>query len=350
MKPQLSPSRIASLDPGDMLGKTLELPKQIERGFLLGSDFARQAKLSMPPELDWYGLGGSAIVGDLVQGLQLSPNPVYVRRQPSGTLSRPRVVYSYSGNTAEALSAFDEGIKADKIWATASSGGELAAKAKDANIPHLMLPTGYPPRAAVGFGIGAFMALFAELFHQKVPWSARENDILTEDANRYEILDSQKNPALHLAENLVDRTPILYAVDPFLGPSLVSKAAAQFAENAKIWARGAVLPELAHNEVEAFPALAGLLPPPHILFLGEWPFPDFPNPCAPIEALLSEYRIEFEHIEFRASNTSPTSRVLAGLRTMLLLDAASVYLALILARDPTAIPTITKLKSMQEKT
>ena len=194
------------------------------------------------------------------------------------------------------------------------------------------------------------MTLLAELSRQKVPWSARENDILTEDTDSYRIIDSQKNPALRLAENLVDRTPVLYALDPCLGPALVHRASAQFAENAKVWARGAVLPELAHNEVEAFPALAGLLPPPHILFFGEWPFPDFPNPCAPIEALLSEYRIAFEHIEFRASETSPTSRVLVGLRTMLLLDAASVYLALMLARDPTAIPTITKLKSMQEKT
>ena len=350
MKSQLTPSRIASLDPGDMLGKTLELPKQIESGLSLGDDFALQGKLSMPPELDWYGLGGSAIVGDLVQGLQLCPNPVHVRRQPQGALTRPRAVYSYSGNTKEALSAFDEGMKAHKIWATASSGGELAAKAKDAKIPHLVLPPDYPPRGAVGFGIGAFMTLFAELSHQKTPWSARENDILTEDANRYKILDSQKNPALHLAENLVDRTPVFYALDSSLGPALVHRASAQFAENSKVWARGAVLPELAHNEVEAFPALAGLLPPPHILFLGEWPFPDFPDPCAPLEALLSEYRIEFEHIEFRASDTSRASRVLAGLRAMLLLDAASVYLALIFAIDPTAIPTITKLKSMQEKT
>jgi glucose/mannose-6-phosphate isomerase len=350
MKSQLTPSRIASLDPGDMLGKTLELPKQIERGLSLGNDFVRQAKLSMPPELDWYGLGGSAIVGDLVQGLQLSPNPVYVRRQPEGAPTRSRVVYSYSGNTAESLSAFDEGMKAGKVWITASSGGKLAAKAKTADIPHLMLPTGYPPRGAVGFGIGAFMALFAELSHQKVPWSARESDILIEDTDGYKILDSQRNPALHLAENLVDRTPVLYALDPCLGPSLVHRASAQFAENAKIWARGAVLPELAHNEVEAFPALAGLLPPPHVLFLGEWPFPDFPNPCAPIEALLSEYRIPFERIEFRTSDESPKSRVLAGLRTMLLIDTASVYLALILARDPTTIPTITRLKSLQEKT
>ena len=194
------------------------------------------------------------------------------------------------------------------------------------------------------------MALFAELSHQKVPWSARESDSLIEETDSYRILDSEKNPALHLAENLVDRTPVFYSLDPYLGPALVHRASAQFAENAKVWARGAVLPELAHNEVEAFPSLAGLLPPPHILFMGDWPFSDFPNPCTPIEALLSEYRIAFEHIEFRASDTSRASRVLAGLRTMLLLDAASVYLALMLARDPTAIPTITKLKSMQEKT
>ena len=142
MKSQLTPSRISSLDEGDMLGKTLELPQQIERGLSLGKDFAPQAKQPTPPELDWYGLGGSAIVGDLVQGLQLSPTPVYVRRQPSGPSVRPRIIYSYSGNTAEVLSAFNEGMKAGNVWMTASSGGKLAAYAEKADIPHLMLPRG----------------------------------------------------------------------------------------------------------------------------------------------------------------------------------------------------------------
>lgn len=350
MKSYLSTERVKNLDPGDMLGKTLELGTQLERGLQLGKEFAEREKLTLPAELDWYGLGGSAIVGDLIEGFQLCPVPLRVWRQPSSGMEPrcPRVVCSYSGNTIESLRAFEEGVEVDQIWLTVSSGGRLAEMAADANIPHLMLPTGYPPRAAVGFGIGAFMALFSMMRQKEVAWSSKESRILAADAESYQILDSEKNPALRLAETLVDKTPIFYAVDPILGPSLIRRASAQMAENAKRWSHTAVLPELAHNEVEAFPALATLLPPPLVLFVGTWPFSDFPYSCSPIETLLSEWNIPCQHIEFASSEGVSESNILTGMRAMLFIDTTTVYLALILATDPLAIPTITRLKSLQK--
>lgn len=352
MKSHLTSSQIESIDPGDMLGKTLELGRQIEQGLTLGKTFAREAKLAVPAELDWFGLGGSAIVGDLVEGLALCPIPLKVWRQPGYVLparcARPRIVYSYSGNTKEALKALDEGLKVGQVWLAVSSGGKLAAKAHAAGVPHLALPAGYPPRAAVGFGLGAFMALFSELFRERLPWSEQESETLAEDAVNYQALDSEENSALRLAENLVDKTPVLYAADPVLGPALVRRASAQLAENAKKWSHAAILPEMAHNEVEAFPALTALLPPPLVLFVGTWPFADSPDPCRPVESLLSELGVEWCRVEFSTQGKQPPSRVQEGLRTMLFLDAVSVWLALVLATDPMTIPTITRLKSMQQ--
>jgi glucose/mannose-6-phosphate isomerase len=347
MSPSLTTSRIGSLDPDDMLSKTLELPRQIEVGIALGKDFFRKKKLALPDELDWFGLGGSAMVGDLINGFHLCPVALHVRRQPaalSEVALRPRIVYSYSGNTVESLHAFDEGQAKGQIWLSVSSGGQLAARAQDSGIPHLLIPEGYPPRAAVGFGLGAFMALFAELASTKIPWTQQEANILAVEAERYRVLDSDKNPALYLAEELKNRTPVIYAADPIVGPSLVRRACAQFAENSKRWSHGAVLPELAHNEVEAFPALAKLAPAPHILFIGTWPFHDFPDPGAAVKTLLLELKLSWELVGFEAEP------LLGGLRTMLFLDAVSVYLALISGENPMTIPTITKLKELQRKT
>jgi bifunctional phosphoglucose/phosphomannose isomerase len=352
MKSRLTPSRIRTVDPGDMLGKTLELGHQIDQGLTLGKDFVKKSHLPVPQELDWFGLGGSAIVGDLIEGLGLCPVPLRVWRQPGYGLHphsiRPQVVYSYSGNTTEALQAFDEGVKTGQVWLAVSSGGKLASKAETANVPYLALPTGYPPRGAVGFGVGAFMALFSELFARNLSWHIQESVVLAEDAEVYRAPDSGKNPALALAEDLVDTTPVLYAVDPLLGPSLVRRACAQLAENAKTWSHAAVLPEMAHNEVEAFPALATLRPSPLVLFVGTWPFADFPDLRDPVRALLKALRIDSRRVEFPPPKGTQASRVLEGLRTMLFLDAVSVWLALILATDPMTIPTITKLKGMQK--
>jgi len=352
MKSHLTASQIRTLDPDDMLGKTLELGRQIETGIALGKDFAAKTELTLPPQLDWFGLGGSAIVGDLIEGLGLSPVPLHVWRQPEITLEypmHPRVVYSYSGKTREALHAFNEGLALKEMWLSVSSGGELRVKASKMSIPHLMLPEGYPPRAAVGFGLGAFMALFAELSLEGLPWSKEDTKILTEDAKRYKSLNPAENPALHLAESLAGRTPVLYAADPIMGPSLVRRACAQFAENSKRWSHAAVLPEMAHNEVEAFPVLAKLAPPPYVLFVGAWLFANFPDPCPPIKTLLKELKIERKHIEFASNAPFRLSRVLEGLRTMLFLDAVSVFLGLISGENPTEIPTITKMKSLQKK-
>ncbi|MFH1011700.1 MAG: SIS domain-containing protein [bacterium] len=349
----MTTSQIASLDPGDMLGKTLELARQIEIGIGLGRDFLKEKRLTLPAELDWFGLGGSAIVGDLMDGLHLCPVPLRIWRQPgnaSGHALRPRIVYSYSGNTVESLHAFDEAVSTKQVWLSVSSGGQLAARAHDSGIPHLMIPKGYPPRAAVGFGLGAFMVFFAELSSKEIPWTERESKALAADVEKYRELDSNKNPALHLAEKLKEKTPILYARDPIVGPCLVRRACAQFAENAKTWSHGAILPELAHNEVEAFPALAKLAPAPYVLFIGDWPFGDFPDPWGAVQTLLSELKIEWRQINFASQSPSQESRILAGLRPMLFLDAVSVYLALLLGENPLEIPTITKLKRLQQRT
>lgn len=352
MKSPLTVSQMRTLDPDDMLGKTLELGRQIETGIALGKDFAARTELTLPSQLDWFGLGGSAIVGDLMEGFGLAPVPLHIWRQPGITLecpAHPRVVYSYSGNTLEALHAFDEGVVAKHMWLSVSSGGELRVKARKMDIPHLMLPEGYPPRAAVGFGLGAFMGLFAELWFKELPWSVEATQVLAADAEKYRALDSDKNPALHLAESLPDRTPVIYAANPVLGPCLVRRACAQFAENAKRWSHAAVLPEMAHNEVEAFPVLARLAPAPYVLFVGTWPFGNVPDPCRPIKTLLDELKVEWKHTEFASKADVQGSRVLAGLRTMLFLDSVSVFLGLISGQNPMEIPTITKMKSLQKK-
>lgn len=349
LKINLSEDRLRSVDPANMLGMTLELPRQIERGLEIGREFARRNSLAKPTELDWVGLGGSAVAGDLLQGFGYEPPylPLRIRvlrcRKPSTTT---RLIASYSGNTVEALQAFSEG-PVSQIWFSASSGGKLQDLAQQAGVPHLSLPGGYPPRAAVGFMLGAMPAIFSTLYGISLSEYDAVLPRLTDDANAYRILNADDNPALALAVKLIDRTPVFYAVDGVTMPPVAFRSRAQFAENSKVWSHSADLPELAHNEVESFGHLGQILPPPVVLLLGSHadnsPFKD---PRTGLLSLLDGYRLQNIILDPAALWAKDVSKLEAGLRLMMLLDAASVYLAILRATNPLEIPVITKLKNI----
>jgi len=133
-------------------------------------------------------------------------------------------------------------------------------------------------------------------------------------------------------------------------PAMASRFRTQLAENAKVWSHMAQLPEAAHNEVEAMPFVGQVLPPPLVLLLGSWnlgaPLED-PRPA--LRSLLESYSIR--HVTIDPSQIwDVAGRLEAGLRTLLLLDAASVYLAVLRAVDPYQIPVITGLKKVTSVT
>ena len=349
----LTEERLRALDPGNMLGMTLELPQQIERGLALGREFARRHALRKLDEVDWMGLGGSAVAGDLLQAFGYEPPALPLRlrvlRSPRPTTAA-RLVCSYSGNTAEALHAFEE-VPPDRIWFSISSGGKLAEIARKAGVAHLALPAGYPPRAAVGFTLGAMLAIFERLYGVAFAELPDVLARLAEDAKRYRQLDAESNPALALAVKLVDRTPVIYALDGLTMPAVAFRFRAQLAENSKVWSHAFELPEMAHNEVESFAHLAQVLPPPLVIFLGS-PSQDSrtPDPRAGLRSLLDGFGMRHVTLDPAQIWGAELSRLEAGLRSMLLLDAATVFLAVLKAVDPLQIPMITKLKKLSADT
>ncbi|HEY3295826.1 MAG TPA: SIS domain-containing protein [bacterium] len=351
LKINLSEDRLATLDKSGMLGKTLELPQQILAGLDLGRDFVRAHRLCKPEALDWFGLGGSAVAADLLQGFGLEP-PVLplriaVQRYPRESADM-RLVSSYSGNTVESVHAF-EATPPSRIWFTMSSGGRLQELSQKAGVAHLKLPGGYPPRAAVGFGLGAMIAIFDALYgFQVAPKCRAICETLSRVAEEYRVLSLESNPALALAAKLIDKVPVIYTVDGLGMPAQAFRFRAQLSENSKVWSHASPLPEMAHNEVEAFEFLGQVLPPPLVIFLGEWYFgKTFTDPRLGMKSLLDSYRISHLTLDPAELWGREMSRLETGLRMLLLLDAATVYLAVLRAQDPMDIPIITKLKNYQ---
>src|SRR5215207_3725052 len=157
------------LDTLNMIGEIDALPDQLGFAYQLG----RQHDLP-----DWKdikqvviaGMGGSAIGADLLASYcaPLAPIPVLVHRDyglPLFARSAETLVIcsSHSGNTEETLDAFEAARKADCRIIVVCTGGELARRAKESNMPLWTFDHAGQPRAAVGFSFGLLLAMFQRL-------------------------------------------------------------------------------------------------------------------------------------------------------------------------------------------
>src|SRR5436190_20253036 len=102
-------------------------------------------------------MGGSAIAGDFWRVLlqRESPVPVFNVRAydlPPYVNERTLVIASsYSGNTEETLSAFDQALKMPCKKLALTSGGKLLTLARTNGVPLFAYQFKGEPRAAVGW-------------------------------------------------------------------------------------------------------------------------------------------------------------------------------------------------------
>ena len=103
------------LDATDMMGRVIAFPDQMEVGWKIGAEFARTLTPSRTPfeRVIVAGMGGSAIGGDLAKSFlgDAAASPIVGCRDYSLPRNVARgslfIASSYSGNTAETLSAYD---------------------------------------------------------------------------------------------------------------------------------------------------------------------------------------------------------------------------------------------------
>ncbi|MGB3092239.1 MAG: SIS domain-containing protein, partial [Candidatus Zixiibacteriota bacterium] len=111
------------------------------------------------------GLGGSAIGADLVRSYLADKLdiPMVICRNytlPNFVDSSSMVfVSSYSGNTEETLSAFEDASKRGAKIICMTSDGEVEDISAQRKLPSVRLPKGYQPRAALGYSFVPVLAM-----------------------------------------------------------------------------------------------------------------------------------------------------------------------------------------------
>lgn len=343
-------SALRAADPGRMLEIVMALPSHCREGYALGLASDDLPSADGVTSVAVCGMGGSAVSGDVIRALYADRLrvPVTVVRTPElpehcGPHSLV-LASSYSGNTSEALTLFDEAARRACRLIAVTSGGELARRATEVGAGLVRLPTGFMPRAALGYlSLGALGALESIGLVPAVASDLQETvaELEHEVSRSGPDVPSRSNPAKALAMRIGDRVPVIWGAEG-IAVVAASRWKTQFNENAKVPAFWSALPELDHNEVVGWSGGRGR--PFFVVALrhaGEHPDVAARFPLSIDIARSSGAEVQ----EVHASGHS----ALARLFTLALYgDLVSAYHALTHGVDPSPVDAIVRLKRALE--
>ena len=339
----------AALDPSRLGERIAALPGQCGEAWQQIS----QAELPGFPQpqnqVVICGMGGSAIAGDLAADLAQAQGglPITVVRDfrlPFKPDNRTLVIAcSYSGETLETLSLFQEAVKARSAVVAITSGGTLAGLATESGAPVLPVATKGEPRNAVGYNLMLLLGLLNRLGLVET----RESDVQSAiEAARQHVAriepdrPAESNTAKQIALELHGKVPLIYGGGIFRG--MARRWKTQFNENAKVWAFFEAIPELLHNSVEAYPDWAESGIPLTALVLQ-------PN-TAPEESsghyeVLAEL-LRRHTVPHRVLMGGDGSQLVQLLNMLVLGDYVSYYLAMLRGVDPSETPSLQEAKRL----
>lgn len=331
-------------DRKNMYGLLKEFPRQCRSACALPLQFPDGRSFS---KICYCGMGGSALGGDIIAVLAQrdSTAAFFVHRDyglPALVDKKTLVLLvSYSGNTEEVLSAYRQaGGQAGRRWVL-TSGGTLLDWAKRDRVDFVRIPSGFPPRCALGYLLFPAFRLMQNLGVISRPeLSGRLFGVLEQNVARCANMeDMVRNPAVRLALKLEGKIPILYS-DTGLFP-VATRWKTQLAENSKLYAGINVFPEMNHNEIMA------------------WTFPRwFARETLPIFLVPTEchprVQLRFQVTRRIIAKRQPEVITLKArgrtllesmLNLIILGDWVSYYRALLNRVDPTEIKEINLLKN-----
>jgi len=338
------------IDRENMRVMIYSFPKLVRSAISLSQNLTIPDSYRSVKEIVVCGMGGSAIGGDLFRDLsnRAAPLNVSVVREydlPKHVNEKSLVItVSYSGNTEETLECFKQAYERGARMIGIASGGLLEEACFRLKIPFIKVPAGYQPRAALPL---LFIPLLKVCDTLGFP-IAKDDELervcrLLEEYNASVSPEfpTYKNPAKQLAVKLYGRLPVIYSLGHLKSVALRYKD--QINENAKMRAMCDQIPELNHNEVEAWEK-ADFKELLYIILIDT----RFKNKylAESIRELVS--KIEAEGVGLSVI-TPPGATMLEEMLTAILFgDWVSYYLAILRGVDPTPVSLISEFKKRRE--
>ncbi len=224
----------------DQLTKAFEIAQAYKPAFKPGS--FRNVFIS--------GLGGSGIGGSIVSefAAMSSPIPVVVGKGyfiPAFVGPETLVIISsYSGDTEETVNALQLALEAGAKPVCVSSGGKVAAIAKEKELDLITIPGGMPPRACLGYSLTQLINIFVKAGLMNV--SALE-ELKAANTLLIDREEDIKSKAREYTAFIDHKMPVIYATTYYEGVAIRFRQ--QLNENSKILCWHHVFPEMNHNEL-----------------------------------------------------------------------------------------------------
>lgn len=336
------------VDTTGMLVAEQGLPAQCRTAYW---DMARSVELPRMEAISNIvvtGLGGSAIGGDLLRvfAAQRVPVPVVVNRD----YVLPKFVgpdtlvfaVSYSGNTEETLSAYEEARDRKAGIIAITTGGELAKMARRDGVPVVGIPGGVAPRAATGFLFIPTLTILNR-YGLLPDLTAEIEEMIDHIRELGEKLGpgvaEEDNPAKQIAHKLKGKIPVIWGSSGHT-EVVAQRWKGQINENAKAPAYWNILPELNHNEIVGFQFPVEVLKKIHIIFLRDKQ--DHPRVQKRVEITKDIIKDVVDGFtEVYATGKGELARLYS---LIYIGDYASIYLATLYGIDPGPVKVIDFLK------
>lgn len=199
------------------------------------------------------GMGGSGIGGKLTKSYFYNKVPVPVEtvsdyNLPAYASNKTLLILSsYSGNTEETLSAFEQGKEKGCGMVAITTGGKLLELVKANHIQYYLVETGFQPRMALGYSFGFLLKIFAELLGEDI------------DEEIKACIENLKNQDEHttVARQMLEKFrknvewKYIFITDGAFEAAAI-RASQQMNENSKKEGFVSVLPEANHNVIESY--------------------------------------------------------------------------------------------------
>jgi len=340
-------SEMRSLDASGMLGMVRAMPEHIEKALVVSSNVPVGAPRSGYRNLVIGGLGGSAIAGDVVKTLTDERTGVpcsVVREYAPPRYAGPDTLFfcsSYSGNTEETLSMYEDAKARRAGLVCLGSGGELHRRALLDGVPFLKMEEGLPPRAALGYSLFMIYDVLRRLSILPAEQAEVEETValLRKKALDYaEDVPSRENPAKQIALLLHGKTVVTY------GTRLTQCAAlrwkCQFNENSKVPAFTNAFPELNHNEIVGWRGAVAPGVPYAVVILRD----ASEHPRVSRRISITSELMRADGLAVSETSSEGKSLVTRIFSLIYVGDFASIYLAFLNGEDPTPVQRIQELK------
>jgi glucose/mannose-6-phosphate isomerase len=322
--------------------KALDLPKQLR----IGRHTVRYADVD---KVVFAGMGGSAIAGDVVKdwinGINKVPMEAVRGYHLPAYVDEDTLVFlvSYSGDTEETLSCMLDAAQKGCKMVCISSNGAMQRAAKALKLPILGLPKMAAARVSFPYLLAPIPYVLAKLNILPLDKVEKEmieaTEMVAKLTKEYAIEKPfEKNYAKQAAFQIFGTVPIIYSYSQYRSVGLRFKT--QVNENCKLPARCDVFPELDHNEIMSWEASKQILKHYTLILLRGLEEPE--EVRSRIEVLKEKFFTKAKGmIEIHAQGQTTLTRMLHLLFTA---DMISLYLAVLLRRDPVASQTFKILK------